>query len=106
MTCAANIRKRRVYPRGCGGARGRAGMACLYRGLSPRVRGSPHARQICAQRGGSIPAGAGEPGDFRQEKGKGRVYPRGCGGAGVALAAIAAAWGLSPRVRGSPSGCR
>ena len=52
-------------------------------GLSPRVRGS-HLSIVCrAIALGSIPAGAGEPrarGAMFQPT---RVYPRGCGGAGL-----------------------
>ena len=50
----------------------------------------------------SIPAGAGEPGDFNVLWAECQVYPRGCGGTGE-VAMWTLSWeGLSPRVRGNP----
>ena len=57
-------------------------MNAYARGLSPRVRGSPVAPEIC-----EAPV---------------QVYPRVCGGAQVARAEQGFCSGLSPRVRGSP----
>ena len=76
----------RVYPRGCGGAQARAGMWWLEVGLSPRVRGS-HSVCDCPLSGmGSIPAGAGEPATGAARTVRAWVYPRGCGGACLAIA--------------------
>ena len=93
--------RRRVYPRGCGGTRYGSRWTSPHSGLSPRVRGN-HPPRTAGRRGcGSIPAGAGEPGDPRARGRLGEVYPRGCGGttnfgvAGIPLV------GLSPRVRGN-----
>ncbi|SNR55768.1 hypothetical protein SAMN06265378_1093 [Paracoccus sediminis] len=73
--------RRRVYPRGCGGA-GRDGPQAGNRpGLSPRVRGSHFRATIKRVRNGSIPAGAGEPSRGGRQHRPDRVYPRGCGGA-------------------------
>ena len=52
---------------------------------------------------GSIPAGAGEPWCGGDEPGVREVYPRGCGGTGMAGAGGNMDAGLSPRVRGNRS---
>ncbi len=70
-------------------------------GLSPRVRGSLKRELAAADGHGSIPAGAGEPGDVLTEFDLSGVYPRGCGGATSNLSPAASPSGLSPRVRGS-----
>ena len=70
-----------VYPRVCGGAvLGPMPFAPLM-GLSPRVRGSPQAKEAKETLEGSIPACAGEPWVRLQGWRSGRVYPRVCGGA-------------------------
>ena len=51
----------RVYPRVCGGTRGRRGRRILYGGLSPRVRGNPLPGFPIPSGLRSIPACAGEP---------------------------------------------
>ena len=74
------------------------------RGLSPRVRGN---RQRChgrEARGGSIPACAGEPCGLGSAGSSTGVYPRVCGGTRRRHCQRAWPWGLSPRVRGNPSG--
>src|SRR5690606_23655073 len=76
----------------------------LNEGLSPRVRGSPLKRALEQGQDGSIPAGAGEPVDFRTKSTERRVYPRGCGGAQSMMITVRSYGGLSPRVRGSPGG--
>ena len=111
-------RRRRVYPRVCGGARAMSLPRSCWTGLSPRVRGSPVSGREHAGRRGSIPACAGEPRHLveatastsrsipacagepsQRECASGGVYPRVCGGAG---AIRSGGKGLSPRVRGSP----
>ena len=90
-----------VYPRGCGGTTAPFGPPASGRGLSPRVRGN--RRRSCRRppRGGSIPAGAGEP-RYRPAYPPSRgVYPRGCGGTTSRNVGSPAARGLSPRVRGN-----
>ena len=52
----------RVYPRACGGTVIRADRGRGPLGLSPRVRGNLIRRRGRGDRGGSIPARAGEPG--------------------------------------------
>ena len=52
-------------------------------------------------RGGSIPAGAGEPSAGCSSRSVSRVYPRGCGGTDKGDSGEAADGGLSPRVRGN-----
>ena len=90
-----------AYPRGCGGALPLLTALLPQRGLSPRVRGShfPHYRPT--DRGGPIPAGAGEPVVRCRRAGGRMAYPRGCGGAVTPLPVGAGVDGLSPRVRGS-----
>ena len=91
----------KVYPRGCGGAAQRRGLPAPCQGLSPRVRGSLPRRAAIQHRGGSIPAGAGEPAPVVQHFLQRRVYPRGCGGALKWSVSWRITVGLSPRVRGS-----
>ena len=93
--------RRGVYPRGCGGARVASSAGMSTTGLSPRVRGSPHHHARQQRRGGSIPAGAGEPHGNNSEAVSVWVYPRGCGGAPLRRLAKRGWLGLSPRVRGS-----
>ena len=90
-----------VYPRVCGGtAKGRphSGQA---QGLSPRVRGNLRQRVAAGVHGGSIPACAGEPRPHASRPGRGRVYPRVCGGTPGRLPYLLYLRGLSPRVRGN-----
>ena len=91
-----------VYPRVCGGAVCARFPIRSPQGLSPRVRGSPRDRDLVARVVGSIPACAGEPGRRRPKPCRWRVYPRVCGGALRSVRLLLLAWGLSPRVRGSP----
>ena len=107
-------RRRRVYPRVCGGTRRGAPLRPPLRGLSPRVRGNPTApacRPFCAR---SIPACAGEPAPgspLSPLSPLSPVYPRVCGGTAGHRSGTPSWWGLSPRVRGnhfgvSVVGCR
>ena len=73
-------------------------------GLSPRVRGNPTGGRRCATWPGSIPACAGEPGSSGGGGNLGRVYPRVCGGTPPPDVDSPRLRGLSPRVRGNPSG--
>ena len=112
----------RVYPRVCGGTIGGAKSGVHSAGLSPRVRGNPHAwrrppgppRSIPRVRGNlghkagltaglrSIPACAGEPAVEVDGGAQGRVYPRVCGGTLPRQVSHLSRPGLSPRVRGNP----
>ena len=98
--------RRRVYPRVCGGTKQpHAGIGRAH-GLSPRVRGNPSysaSMRACSR---SIPACAGEPPCNRCSGHGPTVYPRVCGGTRLALNAQVREAGLSPRVRGNPSGTR
>ena len=91
----------RVYPRGCGGAQSITRPMPTPLGLSPRVRGSQGLFSLQDRFAGSIPAGAGEPSAPPEQARRARVYPRGCGGAGLQRLAELHQQGLSPRVRGS-----
>ena len=93
-----------VYPRVCGGTRAHCTRAAWTRGLSPRVRGNLRRRPRALRRAGSIPACAGEPRFRRVCRGRVSVYPRVCGGTGLAGAGRCDGRGLSPRVRGNPVG--
>ena len=90
-----------VYPRVCGGTSLHHDVPEDRAGLSPRVRGNlrrwPAARDVSR----SIPACAGEPTIECTYHQKGRVYPRVCGGTGLANLAVVIKQGLSPRVRGN-----
>ena len=94
--------RKRVYPRGCGGAHSVKSGVDPLPGLSPRVRGSPAglASSFCSA--GSIPAGAGEPSGSLGKGARTGVYPRGCGGAAKKTRPRCSFLGLSPRVWGSP----
>ncbi len=115
-----------VYPRVCGGTASSARPRAAFRGLSPRVRGNLGNRIPRLQRGGSIPACAGEPNNAEEtpnpfgsipacagEPGPVdvlrrtlRVYPRVCGGTTSGAASATRRRGLSLRVRGNPEGRR
>ena len=99
--CIPSMCRRRVYPRGCGGACMSGYVSSSSGGLSPRVRGSHSIAVRTYQDYGSIPAGAGEPSPSCPGKTPDRVYPRGCGGAAEGRDQRHCCGGLSPRVRGS-----
>ena len=119
QSCAAVVQ---VYPRVCGGTETGSPVHCVARCLSPRVRrnrchhlrGKVPQRSISACAGepqssggnwparGSIPACAGEPEADLAALTLDGVYPRVCGGTGVAYLAHSCGRGLSPRVRGNP----
>ena len=90
-----------VYPRVCGGTVDSTRAAANKWGLSPRVRGNRIRDLARLDRGGSIPACAGEP-SWRGGPGRpSRVYPRVCGGTPNRIGPWPYASGLSPRVRGN-----
>ena len=76
-------------------------LSLLFGGRSPRVRGSRHGHGLDYAARGSIPAGAGEPLRTVLTCGRGRVDPRGCGGASLGAHCRTKRPGRSPRVRGS-----
>ena len=90
-----------VYPRVCGGTMNRSLVQVLLAGLSPRVRGNLRRRSGAADRIGSIPACAGEPGPAAVTLAAEKVYPRVCGGTSTSIAMTDESAGLSPRVRGN-----
>ena len=69
-----------VYPRVCGGTRGRYWNRRKSGGLSPRMRGNRAAVSARCCHSGSIPAYAGEPSQVIARRPQYRVYPRVCGG--------------------------
>ena len=91
-----------VYPRVCGGTRRASSSRRARKGLSPRVRGNPHAGAAAIRTKRSIPACAGEPSGQWRGQSRIPVYPRVCGGTSFSWASIIAIGGLSPRVRGNP----
>ena len=93
-----------VHPRGCGGASSRIRSRQGSWGPSPRVRGSQLRLGDKTLRGGSTPAGAGEPSTRMSARAFSWVHPRGCGGANGAIVMTASQPGPSPRVRGSLRG--
>ena len=90
-----------VYPRVCGGTPRGLPPPRPKRGLSPRVRGNQRANDHIHQRGGSIPACAGEPDALLKSAAAQWVYPRVCGGTFVPATLRGCRRGLSPRVRGN-----
>ena len=100
---ARSSRQRGVYPRVCGGTVRPIRFEAPSGGLSPRVRGNPAGEGRAVQRGGSIPACAGEPSRSGMPPWVARVYPRVCGGTRSVSTTRARGRGLSPRVRGNPS---
>ena len=77
--------------------------AMAVAGLSPRVRGSPGAPPAQDQRGGSIPACAGEPHRPGSTGTTSGVYPRVCGGAPHGGCHEACKGGSIPACAGEPS---
>ena len=94
----------RVYPRVCGGTRSVRRNHRYPKGLSPRVRGNPLQEIPKHPHVGSIPACAGEPASIRWNRNCAKVYPRVCGGTTPSPMIARPLMGLSPRVRGNPSG--
>ena len=90
-----------AYPRGRGGADAEALECGGDLGLSPRTRGSHFPAIPEVERCGPIPADAGEPTKRSGCPRASTAYPRGRGGAAVALRASVSPRGLSPRTRGS-----
>ena len=96
-----SVARRKVYPRACGGTSSCSSLASLTWGLSPRVRGNPHASPVGDRRERSIPARAGEPRRQRRDWSCTEVYPRACGGTTRRHVHPVGIPGLSPRVRGN-----
>ena len=90
-----------VYPRVYGGTYWHRGKRLEGCGLSPRVRGNPHARYRAALRTWSIPACTGEPALAQCLASHDGVYPRVYGGTMSAFSRSICWKGLSPRVRGN-----
>ena len=101
MPAWARHRRRRVYPRVCGGTDMRPWDAGRGLGLSPRVRGNHRTRKEPGRMTGSIPACAGEPLMTPIGSRFCRVYPRVCGGTNPLSVRSFSVAGLSPRVRGN-----
>ena len=98
----ANYVTDRVYPRVCGGTRPSTIWTAPRAGLSPRMRGNLRAMLADPAVARSIPAYAGEPQCGSAGVESGEVYPRVCGGTGVAASTARRKRGLSPRMRGNP----
>ena len=93
-----------VYPRVCGGTACPSCTRTVRGGLSPRVRGNPDRLFVLRVVPGSIPACAGEPIAVSLLSTFITVYPRVCGGTRCSCCPRPRLQGLSPRVRGNPSG--
>ena len=89
-----------VHPRGCGESIGCPLSCWRVRGPSPRVRGIHVPPVGVHRRGGSIPAGAGNPRGATAARDGRRVHPRGCGESAAGVHADCHERGPSPRVRG------
>ncbi len=73
-------------------------------GLSPRLRGNRYICRVSLSSDRSIPAPAGEPYTQTRTPTRYTVYPRACGGTQNRLIDIRCQSGLSPRLRGNPTG--
>ena len=99
----ANLGRRKVYPRACGGTPNNRDGNGHRRWSIPARAGEPLGDRSSGHQSNkhrSIPARAGEPQDEADSRG---VYPRACGGTPPPLAKRPYLAGLSPRVRGNPS---
>ena len=90
-----------VHPRGCGERRVQVIEFLLRVGSSPRVRGTPRARQLFAWPVRFIPAGAGNAILAKDGKHTIPVHPRGCGERSFQAPYTPSNAGSSPRVRGT-----
>ena len=95
-------RRRRVYPRVCGGSTITSKSSQMAIGLSPRVRGKLRRIGAALLNPRSIPACAGEAMAPASRRPRSPVYPRVCGGSAETADAGFGGQGLSPRVRGKP----
>ena len=93
-----------VYPRVYGGTHDAEGHCGIREGLSPRVRGNRAEACVPDTRLRSIPACTGEPAIHRGQHHRRQVYPRVYGGTTCRHVHGKRPAGLSPRVRGNPSG--
>ena len=93
-----------VYPRVCGGTHAAETVVAAHWGLSPRVRGNRLGEHAAPLLNRSIPACAGEPMPLKRWLRLTGVYPRVCGGTVIQGEVTVSCSGLSPRVRGNPSG--
>ena len=93
-----------VYPRACGGTSLQRLSLLHDSGLSPRLRGNRHTQGLTDPDDRSIPALAGEPQGGPPVAQCTAVYPRACGGTQINLFRAVTRYGLSPRLRGNPSG--
>ena len=100
------FRRQWVYPRACGGTRGRAPPGPLAQGSIPAHAGEPcHRRTAPVTRHGSIPAHAGEPQHpSARDAGSSRgLSPRMRGNRRASSPRSGSrSEGLSPRMRGNP----
>ena len=99
--CLLCVNGIRVYPRMCGGTSVVLAWASGMPGLSPHVRGNPVPSYGDHERGGSIPACAGEPAARVRVWTASWVYPRMCGGTALNDGLVPRFRGLSPHVRGN-----
>ena len=90
-----------VYPRVGGGTAAGGIAAAVTVGLSPRGRGNLPTLPVVGQRGGSIPAWAGEPAEYVRVDLTEVVYPRVGGGTAKLITKPVNIEGLSPRGRGN-----
>ena len=93
----------RVHPRASGAAFIVLVFLGQFQGPSPRERGSRNAAQRREDKGGSIPARAGQPSKTTTTHQPVRVHPRASGAALALPGGLGLFQGPSPRERGSPS---
>ena len=92
----------RVYPRPRGGTSPEPAFTRWRGGLSPPTRGNQAPTTWARRRSRSIPAHAGEPPTWGDDKGRSAVYPRPRGGTQASVSTAPSGMGLSPPTRGNP----
>ena len=93
----------RAYPRQRGGTATYHRDPAWVQGLSPPARGNQRRAVVESDRGGPIPASAGEPCSPRSPRRSAGAYPRQRGGTEGDGDAVGIFGGLSPPARGNPA---
>ena len=96
----------RDHPRVCGEHWFRPAGDCTIQGSSPRMRGTPRYKALGNSMAGIIPAYAGNTWLRSIKTCRARDHPRVCGEHLIDSSLLAACFGSSPRMRGTPACCR
>src|SRR5690606_34095776 len=93
-------------PADAGNGAAQSGYSVDECGLSPRMRGTVHYRHLQLRAARFIPADAGNGFPLPANQGQHAVYPRGCGERVSKISKVCGVPGLSPRMRGTVTGCQ